>query len=135
MVAVRTLILILALVFIGCSYGPTPPSNVPPTGPQVVRGTVYPGGTTTVWVQAANAGTFTVVMSEEKPMGVPLSIAFGGPTGPESRCETDNPVNIASGGAPQQAEAVAGLSCIDVSDVGFVTRKSGVDFALTVTLH
>jgi len=45
-------------------------------------------------------------------------------------------VKVASGTAPQQAEAAApGLYCIDVSDVGFVTQKSGVDFALTVTLH
>jgi len=108
---------------------------VPPTGPQVVRGTVYPSGTTTVWVQSAHEGTFSVVMSEEKPAGVPLSIAFGGPTGAEGKCETDNPVNIASGAAPQQADAAAaGLYCFDVSDIGFVTQKGGVDFALTVTL-
>ena len=137
MIAVRPFIPIpAALLFIGCSYGPTPPSNVPPTGPQVVRGTVYPGGTTTVWVQSAHEGTFSVVMSEEKPAGVPLSIAFGGPTGAQSKCETDNPANISGGAAPQQAgPAAAGLYCFDVADIGFVTQKTGVDFALTVTLH
>ena len=133
--AARLAPLALAVLFIGCSYGPTPPSNVPPTGPQVVRGTVYPGGTTTVWVQSAHEGTFNIAMTEENPAGVPLSLEFGGPTGAEAKCETERPANMVAGGAPRAEEAPAGgLYCINVSDTGTVTQKNGVDFTLTVTL-
>ena len=97
---------------------------------------MYPGGTTTVWVQSPHQGTFNVAMTEEKPAGVPLSISFGGPTGEEAKCETERPANMVAGGAPRQEEAAtAGMYCINVSDTGFVTQKSGVDFAFTVTVH
>ncbi len=121
---------------IACSYTPTPPSNLPPTGPQVVRGTVYPGGTTTVWVQSAQQGTFNIQMTEEKPAGVPLSVAFGGPTGAEAKCETEGPANMVAGGTPRREEiATGGMYCLDVSDTGSVTQKNGVDFTFTVTVH
>jgi hypothetical protein len=126
----------LSALFIGCSYDPAPPSPLPSSGSQVLRGTVYPGGTTTVWVQPQREGTLSLSLTEESPAGVPLSVAFGGPTGAEGKCETDHPVNMDTTSAPQPALAeTAGLFCIDVSDIGFVKSNSGVSFGLTVKLQ
>jgi hypothetical protein len=136
MIALRIAALTLPLVLIGCSYDPAPPSPLPSSGSQVLRGIVYPGGTTTVWVQPQREGTLNVALTEESPAGVPLAVAFGGPTGAEGKCETDNPVNISSGSAPQPVVAeTAGLFCIDVTDIGFVKSNSGVSFGLTVKLQ
>jgi hypothetical protein len=133
MIATRAILLFMALVFIGCSYTPTPPSALPSSGPQILRGTVYPDGTTTVWARSPQ-GAFTLAISDEKPAGVPLGIAVGGPLGPSGTCDTEDPIDMQAGSAARDVPAPeSGLYCINVIDTGSVTAKSGVDFALTVT--
>src|SRR5579871_1579690 len=109
MIALRTVArfapLALAALFIGCSYDPAPPSPLPSSGSQVLHGTVYPGGTTTVWVQAPREGTFSLSLTDENPSGVPLAISFGGPTGAEGKCETENPIRMDTTSAAQPALA------------------------------
>ena len=94
MIAVRPAsLLALTLLVIGCSYTPTPPSPLPSSGMQVLQGTVYPDGTTTVWAESPREGTFSLTVSEEKPAGVPIGVAIGGPVGAAGHaagCTKDN---------------------------------------------
>jgi hypothetical protein len=124
---------LLLLLLIGCSYTPTPPSALPSSGSQVLRGTVYPDGTTTVWAESPHEGVLSVTVSEEMPAGVPIGVAVGGPTGSSGHCETGDPVAMAIGSTPQEVPAIAaGLYCLNVSDTGSVKSRSGVSFSLTV---
>ena len=137
MIAVRPAsLLALTLLVIGCSYTPTPPSPLPSSGMQVLQGTVYPDGTTTVWAESPREGTFSLTVSEEKPAGVPIGVAIGGPVGAAGHCETGDPIDMAAGSAAQEAAVPgAGLYSINVSDTGSVKTRSGVSFSLTVRLR
>jgi hypothetical protein len=136
-IPVRTsALLTVTLLFTGCSYTPTAPSDLPSNGSQVLRGTVYPDGTTTVWASSPHGGTLSVTVSEENPAGVPVGVAVGGPVGAAGHCETGDPVDMDAGSAPQDVPAPAeGLYCINVSDTGSVRSQSGVAFSLTVKLR
>ena len=130
------LLTLLLLLSTGCSYTPTPPSALPSSGSQILRGTVYPDGTTTVWAESPHEGILSVTVSEEAPAGVPIGIAVGGPTGASGRCETGDPVEMATGSSPQEVPAsAAGLYCLNVSDTGSVKSRSGVSFSLTVAFR
>jgi hypothetical protein len=135
--AIRTsAVLTLALPLVSCSYTPTPPSALPSSGSLVLQGTVYPDGTTTVWAESPHEGTLSVAVSEQKPAGIPIGVAVGGPTGSSGHCETRDPVDMEAGSAPQEVPATAeGLYCINVSDTGSVKTRSGVSFSLTVAFH
>ena len=104
MIAVRPAsLLALTLLVIGCSYTPTPPSPLPSSGMQVLQGTVYPDGTTTVWAESPREGTFSLTVSEEKPAGVPIGVAIGGPVGAAGAAVPDAAVRFSNSSGPSFA--------------------------------
>jgi hypothetical protein len=117
----------------GCSYTPTLPSPLSAAGSQVLEGSVYPGGTTRVWVTTVAAGTLMLDLTTVNPGGLTVGLGLG--TLEDGACDGLAHVNAVPGNTPQiTAPIPQGTYCVDVSDAGGV-GLSGVTFSITAHLQ
>jgi hypothetical protein len=99
-------------------------------GTDLLQGTVYPGGTTRLWLTTTNAGTLTVALVSIDPATVPVRLALGDRSG--NSCEERARAEVQQGSLPQLVVPVtAGSYCVDVADLGTV-GLSGADFSISV---
>ena len=128
----RLLVITVVLLVLSsaCSYTPTLPSPFTSPTTQVLDGTVYPTGTTTMWLTTTVAGTLRVTLTSAEPGPVTLGLGLGALSG--GRCETQMRVDAQPGPTPQITTAAdAGTYCVEVSDLGSVT-ESGVNYSISV---
>jgi hypothetical protein len=126
----RAAFVAIAGLFTACAYTPTPPSPFSSATSQVLKGTVYPGGTTTLWLVATRPGTFSLRLANVDPDGLTLGIGFGLLSA--GGCEQRLYVRAQTSGASQLSSQVdAGTYCVDVSDLGSV-GLSGAQFSIEV---
>ena len=114
----------------GCAYTPTSPSPFSSATSQVLKGTVYPGGITTLWLVAGRSGTFSLNLASVDPGGMTLRIGFGVLRAGhcEQRLHVDAPVSAIT---QLSSQVDAGTYCVEVSDLGTV-GLSGAPFLLHV---
>jgi len=124
---------LLAAIDGGCSYTPTAPAPFALQTTQVLTGSVYPDGTTTMWLTTRESGTLSITLTSTEPGPVALGLALGILAG--GHCEQREHVNARPDSVPQIAASTeTGTYCVEVSDLGSVTQ-SGVKYSLQVLLQ
>lgn len=125
----------LTTLSVACSYTPTTSSPFTSPATQVLTGTVYPTGRTTLWLTTTQAGTLSVSLTDAEPPAITLGLALGVLKPHEKKCDLITQARVQPGSKPQiTAQAGAGTYCVEVSDTG-VVALSGAPFSVTVSLQ
>jgi hypothetical protein len=99
----------------------------------LLQGTVYPGGTTRLWLSTVSAGTLSLALIRLDPGAMRVDLALGERSG--NSCEERVRAEVQQGNAPQIVVPVtAGTYCVDVADPGTV-GLSGTNFSISVRLE